>query len=153
MDVPTRLNNLGLRLPDAAAPAANYLPYVASGGLLHVSGQLPFENGAVAVTGIVGREVALEEAQHAAQLCALNILAQAGAAVEGDWRRVARLIKLGGFVASDPGFTAQPQVINGASNLMVEAMGDAGQHARFAVGVAALPLNAAVEIEALFALA
>ena len=142
----------GLILPSAAAPAANYVPWIAANGNLLISGQLPLRGGEVAVSGIVGRDVDVADAVMAAQICALNILAQVDAAVDGDWGKVARCLKLGGFVASTPEFTQQPKVINGASDLMVEILGDAGRHTRFAVGAAALPLDAAVEIEAMFAL-
>ena len=144
-----RLAALGISLPEAAAPAANYVPYVISGNLLFLSGQLPIEGGKVAVIGLVGGDVALPEAQRAAELCALNILAQAKAALSGDLSRISRVVKLNGFVASAPGFVEQHLVINGASNLIANVLGDAGKHARAAVGMASLPLNAAVEIDAI----
>ncbi len=146
--IDNRLEAMGIRLPVAAAPAANYVPYVISGNLLYLSGQLPMEDGKIAVTGRVGSDVDLAAAQRAAELCAINILAQAKAAL-GDLGRIARVIKLNGFVASAPGFTEQHLVINGASNLIANVLGDAGKHARAAVGMAALPLNAAVEIDAI----
>ncbi len=146
--IDNRLEAMGIRLPVAAAPAANYVPYVISGNLLYLSGQLPMEDGKIAVTGLVGSDVDLAAAQRAAELCAINILAQAKAAL-GDLGRIARVIKLNGFVASAPGFTEQHLVINGASNLIANVLGDAGKHARAAVGTAALPLNAAVEIDAI----
>lgn len=146
--IDNRLEAMGIRLPVAAAPAANYVPYVISGNLLYLSGQLPMEDGKIAVTGLVGANVDLAAAQRAAELCAINILAQAKAAL-GDLGRIARVIKLNGFVASAPGFTEQHLVINGASNLIANVLGDAGKHARAAVGMAALPLNAAVEIDAI----
>ncbi|MDI6836378.1 MAG: RidA family protein [Rhizobiaceae bacterium] len=146
--IDNRLEAMGIRLPVAAAPAANYVPYVISGNLLYLSGQLPMEDGKIAVTGLVGGDVDLAAAQRAAELCAINILAQAKAAL-GDLGRIARVIKLNGFVASAPGFTEQHLVINGASNLIANVLGDAGKHARAAVGMAALPLNAAVEIDAI----
>ena len=149
----SNLKNAGLELPSAAAPAANYVPWLIADGTLMISGQLPMRGGGIAVSGVVGREVELAEATLAAQICAVNILAQVDAAVDGDWGRVQRCLKLGGFVASTPDFTDQPKVINGASNLMVEVLGDAGRHTRFAVGAAALPLGAAVEIEAVFLVA
>ena len=148
-----RLADRGLELPDAPAPAANYVPYTLSGKLLFVAGQLPFRKGEVAVSGRVGDGVSLEQAQEAARICALNLLAQAKAACGGDLSRLARCLKLGGFVSCGPTFTEHPAVINGASDLMVEAMGEAGQHARFAVGCASLPRGAAVEVEAIFELA
>ncbi|MCZ8179543.1 MAG: RidA family protein [Rhizobium sp.] len=144
-----RLAALGISLPEAAAPAANYVPYVISGNLLFLSGQLPIEGGKVAVTGLVGGDVALPEAQRAAELCAINILAQAKAALSGDLTRITRVVKLNGFVASAPGFVEQHLVINGASNLIANVLGEAGKHARAAVGMASLPLNAAVEIDAI----
>lgn len=146
--IDNRLEAMGIRLPVAAAPAANYVPYVISGNLLYLSGQLPMEDGKIAVTGLVGSDVDLAAAQRAAELCAINILAQAKAAL-GDLGRIARVVKLNGFVASAPGFTEQHLVINGASNLIANVLGDAGKHARAAVGTAALPLNAAVEIDAI----
>lgn len=148
-----RLRGLGLGLPDAPAPAGSYVPYTISGRLLFIAGQLPLQGGGVAVVGQLGRDVDLEQGQAAARLCALNALAQARAACDGDLGRLARCLKLGGFVNSTPDFADQPKVINGASDLMVGAMGEAGRHARFAVGCASLPLNAAVEVEALFELA
>lgn len=148
-----RLAALGISLPEAAAPAANYVPYVISGNLLFLSGQLPIEGGKVAVVGLVGGDVALTDAQRAAELCAINILAQAKAALSGDLSRITRVVKLNGFVASAPGFVEQHLVINGASNLIANVLGDAGKHARAAVGVAQLPLNAAVEIDAILEIA
>jgi enamine deaminase RidA (YjgF/YER057c/UK114 family) len=147
-----RLAAEGLALPAAAAPAANYLPYVISQKLLLISGQLPMVEGKVEVTGRLGAEVTLEAGQEAARLCALNLLAQARAAAGGDLTRVARCLKLGGFVACTPDFTDHPKVINGASDLIALAMGEAGRHSRFAVGSASLPLGAAVEVEAIFEL-
>lgn len=148
-----RLAALGISLPEAAAPAANYVPYVISGNLLFLSGQLPIEGGKVAVTGLVGGDVVLADAQRAAELCAINILAQAKVALAGDLSRISRVVKLNGFVASAPGFIEQHLVINGASNLIANVLGDASKHARAAVGVAQLPLNAAVEIDAILEIA
>ncbi|MGM4980980.1 MULTISPECIES: RidA family protein [Rhizobium] len=148
-----RLKELGIVLPQAAAPAANYVPYVISGNLLYLSGQLPMENGKVGVTGHLGRDVDVAGGQRAAELCAINILAQAKAALGGDLGRIKRLIKLNGFVASTPDFVEQHLVINGASNLLANVLGDAGKHARAAVGMAALPFNAAVEIDAILEIA
>ncbi|UJW73598.1 RidA family protein [Rhizobium sp. SL42] len=147
--IDSRLQALGITLPEAAAPAANYVPYVISGNLLYLSGQLPIEGGKIAVTGLVGSDVMLADAQRAAELCAINILAQASAALAGDLSRITRVIKLNGFVASAPGFVEQHLVINGASNLIAKVLGEAGKHARAAVGMASLPLNAAVEIDAI----
>ena len=146
--IESRLSARNIVLPEAAAPAANYLPYVITGSLLFISGQLPMENGAIAVKGLLGRDVELASGQRAAELCAINILAQAKAALGGDLSRIARVVKLSGFVASDPAFTDQHLIINGASNLIAEVLGEAGKHARAAVGMACLPLNAAVEIDA-----
>jgi enamine deaminase RidA (YjgF/YER057c/UK114 family) len=148
-----RLAAHGLDLPDAPAPAANYVPYTISGKLLFVAGQLPFVAGQMAVAGRLGEDVSLEQGKEAARICALNLLAQAKAACGGDLGRLARCLKLGGFVSCTPEFADHPSVINGASDLMVEAMGEAGQHARFAVGCASLPRNAAVEVEGIFELA
>ncbi|MGY5777055.1 RidA family protein [Rhizobium sp. LEGMi135b] len=148
-----RLKELGIVLPQAAAPAANYVPYVISGNLLYLSGQLPMENGKIGVTGHLGKDVDVAGGQRAAELCAINILAQAKAALGGDLGRIKRLIKLNGFVASTPDFIEQHLVINGASNLLANVLGEAGKHARAAVGMAALPLNAAVEIDAILEIA
>ena len=148
-----RLAAHGLELPDAPAPAANYVPYAISGKLLFIAGQLPFRRGQVAVAGRLGEDLSLEQGQEAARVCALNLLAQARAACGGDLSRLTRCLKLGGFVSCAPEFTDHPAVINGASDLMVQAMGEAGQHARFAVGCASLPRNAAVEVEGIFELA
>ena len=143
-----RLSALGINLPEAAAPAANYVPYVISGNQLYISGQLPMENGKVAVTGHLGRNVDVATGQRGAELCAINILAQAKAALGGDLSRITRVVKLNGFVACVPEFGEQHLVINGASNLLATVLGDAGKHARAAVGLVALPFNAAVEIDA-----
>ena len=152
-EISKRLEELGITLPVAAAPAANYVPYVISGNTLYLSGQLPMEGGTVAVTGIVGKDVELDAAKRAAELCAINILAQASAALGGDLTRVKRLIKINGFVASAQDFTSQHLVINGASDLLVNVLGEAGKHARAAVGMACLPLNASVEIDAILEIA
>ncbi|MBW9053507.1 RidA family protein [Rhizobium mesosinicum] len=150
--IATRLSEMGITLPEAAAPAANYVPYVISGNLLTISGQLPLEGGKVAVTGHLGKTVDVAAGQRAAELCAINILSQAKAAL-GDLSRIRRVIKLNGFVASAPDFVEQHLVINGASNLIAGVLGEAGKHARAAVGMAALPLNAAVEIDAIMEIA
>ena len=141
------LEELGLTLPQAAAPVAAYVPVVAAGGLLHISGQLPFRDGAV-VTGRLGDDVSIEDGQDAAQRCALMLLAQIKAHT-GNLESVVRIVKLGVFVNSTVDFTDQPKVANGASELMVKVFGDAGRHARSAVGVAVLPLGAAVEVDAI----
>ncbi|MEM7571037.1 MAG: RidA family protein [Pseudomonadota bacterium] len=146
------LADIGLTLPPPAAPAANYVPYIRQGELVYVAGQLPLVDGDLIATGRVGEAVDLETAAKAAQACALNIIAQVKAACGGDLSHVGRVVKLGAFVASAPDFTGQPQVVNGASDLMVTAFGEAGRHARFAVGSNVLPLNASVEIDAIVAL-
>ncbi|WP_417418619.1 RidA family protein [Hoeflea sp.] len=146
--IESRLATSNIVLPEAAAPAANYLPYVITGNLLFISGQLPMENGAIAVKGLLGRDVDVAAGQRAAELCAINILAQTKAALGGDLERIVRLVKLSGYVASEPNFTDQHLVINGASNLIANLLGERGKHARAAVGMACLPLNAAVEIDA-----
>ena len=147
-----RLAELGITLPDAAAPAANYVPFVKTGNQLFISGQLPMESGAIAVTGKLGEALQVEDGQKAAKLCAINLLAQAKAAT-GNLDKVVRLVKIVGFVNSTGDFTDQPKVINGASDFLVEAMGDSGRHARSAVSAASLPFGAAVEIEAIFEIA
>lgn len=144
-----RLEELGIVLPEAATPAANYVSYVISGNLLYISGQLPTENGKITVSGLVGKDVDVAAASRAAELCAINILSQAKAALGGDLTRIARVVKLQSFIASAEGFTEQHIVTNGASNLIANVLGEAGKHARAAVGMAALPLNAAVEIDAI----
>ena len=141
-----KLEELGLTLPQAAAPVAAYVPAVLANGLLHISGQLPFKDGKI-VTGRLGDGVSLEDGQDAAQRCALMLVAQMKAAL-GDLSRVERIVKLGVFVNSHGDFTDQPKVANGASELMVALFGDAGKHARSAVGVPILPLGAAVEVDA-----
>lgn len=152
MDIAARLADLGLELPRPAAPVAAYVPVVERDGLLHISGQLPFRDGQV-VTGRLGTDMDEASGYDAARRCALMLVAQIGRAVDGDWSRVERIVKLGVFVNSAPDFTAQPKVANGASELMEALFGDAGRHARSAVGVAALPLGAAVEIDAVVAVA
>ncbi len=150
MTLGTKLQELGFTLPAAAAPAANYVPYVISGNMVYVSGQIPFLNGEKMHLGRLGDGLSVEDGAAAAQACALNILAQVNDAVGGDWVRVKRCVKLGGFVNCTPDFTDQPMVINGASNLIADVMGAAGKHARFAVGAPSLPLGVAVEIDAVF---
>lgn len=152
-DIEKKLEQLGLELPKVAAPFASYVPFVISGTHLFISGQLPFINGTPSHQGIVGKDTDISTAQKAAQNCALNILAQVGAAVDGDWSRVKRCVKLGAFIASTADFTEQPTIANGASELMVDILGDKGRHARSAVSVPSLPLNACVEIDAVFELA
>lgn len=152
-DVETRLAALGLSLPDAPAPAANYVPYVVSGGQVWVSGQISRDAAGGLITGKLGAELDVAQGAAAAQSCALAILAQLRAAVGGDWSRVVRAVKLVGFVNSTADFTDQPKVVNGASDLMVAALGEAGRHARSAVSAASLPLGVAVEVEAVFEIA
>lgn len=144
--IAARLAGLGLELPAVAAPVASYVPAVRSGRYIYTSGQLPFVDGALAVTGKVGASVTAEVAAEQAKICALNALA-AVHDVAGSLDRVVRVVKVVGFVASDPTFTGQPGVVNGASTLIGEVFGDAGIHARSAVGVAVLPLDAPVEVE------
>jgi enamine deaminase RidA (YjgF/YER057c/UK114 family) len=144
--VEQRLAALGLQLPEVAAPVAAYVPAVVSGSYVYTSGQLPFVDGKLPAAGKVGAAVSPEEAALLAQTCAVNALA-AVKSVIGDLDRVTRIVKVVGFVASDPGFTGQPAVINGASELLGQAFGEAGAHARSAVGVAVLPLDSPVEVE------
>ena len=146
------LTKLGLKLPKAAAPAANYVPSVINNGVLYISGQLPLADGKLVRTGKLGTEVSVEDGQEAARHCALNIIAQTQRAIEGDWSRFDRIVKLSSFVNSAPDFAEHHLVTNGASDLLVALLGDAGRHSRSAVGVANLPLNASVEIEAIIAL-
>jgi enamine deaminase RidA (YjgF/YER057c/UK114 family) len=148
--VAARLKELSLVLPDAPAPVANYVPAARAGNLLYVSGQIPLEGGKPQFIGKLGREIGVEQGQQAARLCALNVLAQARAALGGDLDRVVRCVRVGGFVNCTPEFTDQPQVVNGASDLFVAVLGDAGRHARAAVGCASLPRGVAVEVEAVF---
>lgn len=147
--IETRLADMGLALPAAPAPAANYVPWVISGNQIFVSGQVSQANGAF-LTGKLGADLSTEQGAEAARSCALSLLAQAKAALGGDLSRLKRVVKLTGFVNCTADFTDQPKVINGASDLMVAALGDAGRHARSAVGAPSLPLGVAVEIEAIF---
>jgi enamine deaminase RidA (YjgF/YER057c/UK114 family) len=141
-----KISELGLALPNVAPPAGSYLPSVISGNLVFTAGQIPLIEGKIAATGKVGGEVSLERAQEMARICLLNALAAVKSEI-GDLQRVKRIVKLVGFVSSDPKFIQQPQVINAASDLLAEIFGEAGRHARSAVGVAVLPLNVPVEIE------
>ncbi len=147
--VEDRLAELGLTLPSVATPVAAYVPAVVTGNLVYTSGQLPFVDGVLPATGKVGSEVSADDAAGYARTCALNGMA-AAASVIGSLDRVTRVVKVVGFVASDPSFTGQPGVINGASELLGQVFGDAGQHARSAVGIAVLPLDAPVEVEFVF---
>ena len=145
--VEDRLAAQGVTLPQPVAPVANYVPFVRVGGLVHISGQVSLDASG-GVRGIVGEDVDIEAAKGAARLCGINLLAQMRAACDGDLDRVVRVVKLGGFVQAGPGFFEIPQVVNGASDVMVAAFGDAGKHARSAVGVYRLPMNFAVEVDA-----
>lgn len=145
--VEERLAALGITLPQPNPPVANYVPFVRAGDIVHISGQVSIDAGG-GVRGVVGEDVDLEAAKSAARLCGINLLAQMKAACEGDLERVVRVVKLGGFVQAGPAFFEIPQVVNGASDLMVAAFGDAGKHARSAVGVYRLPMNFAVEVDA-----
>ncbi len=152
MSISARLADRGIELPEANAPAANYIPYVQVGNLLFVSGQIS-ANADGLITGKIGADLTVEEGAAAAQRCALSLLAQVKAACDGDMDRLVRVVKLTGFVNSTPDFTEQPQVVNGASDFLVEALGDAGRHSRSAVSAGSLPLGVAVEIEGIFEIA
>jgi enamine deaminase RidA (YjgF/YER057c/UK114 family) len=150
--IEARLSELGIELPQASAPVANYVPYTISGKIVILSGQITVWNGERRFVGKLGREIGIPEGQQAARLCALNLLAHLRVACGGDLDRVRRVLRLGGFVNCTPDFTDMPQVVNGASDLMVEVFGDNGRHARAAVGVNSLPAGVAVEVEAMFEL-
>ncbi len=150
--IEARLADLGVTLPSPAAPAANYVPYVQSGNQLFISGQLPMGADGLEHVGKVGDNLSVKDGKDAARLCAINLLAQAKAAT-GDLEKIVRLVKIVGFVNSTSDFAQQPQVINGASDFMVEVLGDKGRHARSAVSAASLPFGAGVEIEAIFEIA
>jgi enamine deaminase RidA (YjgF/YER057c/UK114 family) len=148
-----KLRHLGHALPRVSAPAANYIPWTRSGDLVFISGQVCQENGQPAFVGRLGETISVEDGQRAAELCALNLLAQIDDAAAGELARVRRIVRLGGFVNCVPGFDRQPLVVNGASDLMVAVFGDRGRHARTAVGVAALPRGVAVEVDAVVEIA
>ncbi len=148
--IETKLAELGITLPRPMAPIANYVPYVVTGDLVIVSGQVPAVDGRIAVTGKVGQGLSVEQGREAARLCFIKVLVHLKAACGGDLDRVTRVVRLGGFVASPPDFTQQAQVMNGASDLAVAVFGEAGRHARTTIGVPALPADAAVEVEGLF---
>lgn len=150
--IDARLKELGIVLPDAPAPVANYLPWVTTGNLIFISGQISREAGKV-VAGKLGKDIDIAAGQKAARLCALAVLAQLKAACGGDLDKVRRCVKAGAFVNSAPDCGDQPQVVNGFSDLIVEVLGEAGRHARFAVGANVLPMNAAVEVDAVFEIA
>lgn len=152
-DINQALTDLELAIPDAATPLGNYVGYTVSGKTVYVSGQLPLVDGKVMVTGQLGDTVTVEQGYDAARLCAINLLAQLKAACGGDLSRVRKVLRLGGFVSVANGFVDAPKCINGASDLMVAVFGDAGRHARFAVGVATLPAHAAVEVDGTFEIA
>ena len=147
MSIAARLTELGINLPEPAKAVANYVPFVRSGNLLHISGQLS-NDASGGIKGTVGADVSPDQAQVAARMCGVNLLAQMSAALDGDLERVVRVVKLGGFVQAAGDFEAIPAVINGCSDLMVEVFGDKGRHARSAVGVYRLPLGFAVEVDA-----
>jgi enamine deaminase RidA (YjgF/YER057c/UK114 family) len=146
-----RLSELGIALPAPAAPVANYVPFVRSGAMLHISGQVSVDAGG-GIKGVVGQDVEMELAKAAARLCGVNLIAQMKAAL-GELDTVARIVKLGGFVQAGPSFFEIPQVVNGCSDLMVEVFGERGKHARSAVGVYRLPMNFAVEVDAIIEIA
>ena len=148
--IDSRLTELGIELPQASAPAANYVPYRISGNTVYISGQVPVSGGELKFIGKLGVDYGIDDGYQAAKLCGLNIIAQLKAACGGDLDRVAGCLKLGGFVNSAPEFGDQPKVINGASDLMVEVFQDKGKHARFAVSAASLPFGVAVEVDAVF---
>ena len=155
-NIEQRISELGITLPPAPAPAANYVPYVRSGNLIFVSGQVCFgPDGKLADQhkGKLGAEVSDEKGREAARICALNVIAQVKAALGGDLGKVVRCVRLGGFINATPDYAAIPQIMNGASDLMVEIFGEAGKHARSTVGVAELPMDCAVEVEAIFEVA
>jgi len=151
--IDARLKELGIELPQTAAPVANYVPWVRTGNLVFTSGQVTIGPKGLDYVGQVGKEFDVETGKKAARLCALNVVAQVRAALDGDLDRVKRCVKVTGFVNAAPGFGQHPEVMNGASDLFVEVFGDAGRHARAAVGAASLPRNVAVEVEAVFEVA
>ncbi|MBB3992478.1 enamine deaminase RidA (YjgF/YER057c/UK114 family) [Sulfitobacter undariae] len=149
MSLAKRLTDQGITLPDASAPAANYVPFVQVGNIVYVSGQISRNDDGL-ITGVLGDDMSIEDGAAAAKTCALQLLAQVKAACGGDMDRLVRVVKLTGFVNSTKDFTDQPKVINGCSDFLVEALGDAGRHARSAVSAVALPMGVAVEIEGIF---
>ena len=150
--IASRIDELGIKLPTAASPAANYVPYVLSGNQVVIAGQIPFWNGELTGLGKLGANLSVDEGAKIARVCGLNLLAQLRVACGGDLDRVSQVVKLGGFVNCIDSFTEQPEVINGASDLMVEIFDDIGRHARFAVGVGSLPRGVAVEVDGVFEL-
>ena len=151
--IDARLAARGLTLPEPARPVANYVPFVVTGDLVVVAGQLPLQDGTVAVRGKLGAAVSVEDGVRAARVCFVNLLAQVRAACAGDLDRVTLVVRLGGFIACTPDFTQHAAVMNGASDLAVEVFGEAGRHARTTVGVPSLPLDSAVEVEGMFRIA
>ena len=151
VEIEARLTALGLVLPEVPSPVADYVSYLHFGNQLYVAGQLPFKAGLIAIAGTLGADLDIDRGQDAARLCALNILAQAKAAL-GDLDRIVQCLRLNGYVNAAPGFTDHPKIINGASELIVKVLGQKGRHTRIAVGCSSLPLNAAVEIDAIFAI-
>ena len=149
-DINKKLDELNIELDEASIPAGSYVPYVITGNLVFISGQLPFINGEITTTGKVGDNVSVEEGIKMAEACAKAILSQLKAACNGNLNKVKKVVKLGGFVASAPNFTDHPKIINGASDMFVNIFGDKGKHSRFAIGAAALPRNVPVEIEGIF---
>ncbi|HEX3755763.1 MAG TPA: RidA family protein [Rhizomicrobium sp.] len=150
MSIDARLKDLGIKLPAPPAPVASYVPYVISGNLVFISGQVPMQNGVPHFVGKLGETISLEDGQAAAQLCAINLLAQLKAACGGNLDRVVACIKLGVFVNATADYTRQPEVANGASDLLAAVFGEAGRHARAALGVGSLPRGVAVEVDAVF---
>jgi len=148
--IDNKLKELNIVLDEASKPAGSYVPYVISDNLVFISGQLPFINGSITIKGKVGSEVSVEDGIKMAEICAKALLSQLKSACNGNLDKVKKVVKLGGFVASDPNFIDHPKIINGASDLIVKIFGDKGKHSRFAVGVASLPLNTPVEIEGIF---
>ena len=153
MDITAKLDAKGLSLPETPAPSANYVPFVISGDLVFVSGQISMDADGALIKGKLGADMDTAAGAKAAERCALSLLAQLGKAVGGDFSRLGRAVKLTGFVNSTPDFTEQPKVVNGCSDLLVDILGEKGRHARSAVSVASLPLGVAVEVEAIFQLA
>ncbi|MGD0190708.1 MAG: RidA family protein [Rhizomicrobium sp.] len=151
--IDARLKELDITLPTPPAPVASYVPYVVTGSLVFISGQVTVAEGGLKYVGIVGKDLSLEDGQAAAKLCAINVVAQLKTACSGNLDRVKRCVKLGVFVNAIPGFAQHPEVANGASDLIVQIFGDAGRHARAAVGAGSLPRNVAVEVEAVFEIA
>ena len=151
--IEAKLQELGVTIPTPAASVANYVGYVTTGNLVFVSGQLPLEDGKVAVSGHLGKNVSIEEGYRGARISAINLLAQLKAATNGDLSRIKRVVRLTGFISSTPDFVDQSKIINGASDFLVDVLGEAGRHARISISVAALPMGAAVEVEGVFEIA